>query len=125
MEECAKRKVDWVHMEWEDSRRFNYLDVMRQIREATDPALFQLFNDRVNFYTVPNYELKIALEPGLIQNVDVLKGGEIRQAGVTVHVGHKVEIKDGMINAQRPDRDVTESQIVIDLTNAFMRCLKA
>ena len=125
MEECNGRKLDWVHFEWEDSRRFNYLDVMREIRKATDPTLFQLFTDRVNFYMKPNYKMKIALDAGPIQNVEVLKGGEIKQSGVTVHVGHKVEIKDSMINVQRPDRDVTEDEIVIDLTNAFMPCLKA
>ncbi len=125
MEKCAERKLDWVQIEWEDSRRFNYLDVMREIRKATDPTLFQLFNDRVNFYTVPNYEMKITLDAGPIQNVEVLKGGEIKQSGVSVHVGHTVEIKDSMINVQRPDRDVTENEIVIGITNAFMPCFKA
>ena len=125
MEECAARKLDWVQIEWENSRRFNYLDVMREIRKSTDPTLFQLFNDRVNFYMVPNYEMKITLDAGPIQNVEVLKGGQIKQSGVTVHIGHTVEIKDSMINVQRPDRDVTENEIVIALTNAFMPCLKA
>ena len=115
MEKCAERKLDWVQIEWEDSRHFNYLDVMREIRKATDPTLFQLFNDRVNFYTVPNYEM----------NVEVLKGGQIKQSGVTVHIGHTVEIKDSMINVQRPDRDVTKNEIVIGMTNAFMPCFKA
>ncbi|MBA7693237.1 hypothetical protein ES703_101815 [subsurface metagenome] len=125
MEKCAERKLDWVQIEWEDSRHFNYLDVMREIRKATDPTLFQLFNDRVNFYTVPNYEMKITLDAGPIQNVEVLKGGQIKQSGVTVHIGHTVEIKDSMINVQRPDRDVTKNEIVIGMTNAFMPCFKA
>jgi len=124
MEECNKRDLEWLYIEWEDTKRFNYLDIMRKIRNNTVPSLFQLFNDRVNFYTVPNYEMKIALEAGPIQNVEVLKGGEVKQSGVTVHVGHKVEIKDSKINVKRPDRDVTEDEIVIDLTNAFMPCLK-
>lgn len=123
MEKCAERKLDWVHIEWEDSRRFNYLDVMRKIRKETDPTLFQLFNDRVNFYTVPNYEMKITLDAGLIQDVEVLKGGQIKQSDVNIHIGHT--IKDFMINVQRPDRDVTENEIMISTTNAFMPCLKA
>ena len=32
MEKCVERKLNWVHIEWEDSRRFNYLDVMQEIK---------------------------------------------------------------------------------------------
>jgi len=123
--ECENRGLRWVYIEWEDSRRYNYMDVMRKIRDETEPSLFQLLNDRVNFYTVPEYNLKIPIEGGAIENVEVLSGGEIKQSGVSVQVGHKVEIKDLMINIQRPDRDVTENEIIIGCTHAFMPCLKA
>ena len=123
--ECENRGLRWVYIEWEDSRRYNYMDVMRKIRDDTEPSLFELFNDRVNFYTVPEYNLKIPIEGGAIENVEVLSGGEIKQSGVSVHLGHKVEIKDLMINIQRPDRDVTEDEIIIGCTHTFMPCLKA
>ena len=124
MDECEKRGIRWIHIEWEDSRRYNYLDVMRRIRDGTEPAMFQLFNDRVNFYTVPEYALKISLEGAPIQNVEVLAGGEIRSSEVTVHVGHSLEIRDLMVNVPRPDRCVTDAEIVIESTNAFMPCLR-
>ena len=61
----------------------------------------------------------------MIENVQVLPGGEITEAGVNVHVGHNIEIKDSMLKQRRPDRDVTENEMVIDLTTTFMLCLKA
>jgi tetratricopeptide (TPR) repeat protein len=123
MAECELREIGWVYIEWEDSRRYNYLDVMRMIRDSTAPHLFHLFNDRVNFYTVHDYNLKIPLEVGTIQDVQVLSNGEIQQSGVTIHVGH--EIKDFTVNILRPDRDVTEGEVIIECTRAFMRCLHA
>src|SRR5579864_3017269 len=49
MSECNKRSMRWIHLEWRDSRRYNYLDIMRRVREGSDPSLFHFFNDRVNF----------------------------------------------------------------------------
>ncbi|MGH8064755.1 MAG: ATP-binding protein [Candidatus Entotheonellia bacterium] len=123
MAECERRGIGWVYIEWEDSRHYNYLDVMRMIRDTTAPHLFHLFNDRVNFYTVHDYNLKIPLEVGTIQDVQVLSNGEIQRSGATIHVGH--EIKDFTVNILRPDRDVTEGEVIIECTRAFMRCLQA
>ncbi len=78
----------------------------------------------MNFYFIPNYEMKIKLESGPIQNVEVLKGGEIKQSGITVHVGHTVEINGSTINVPRPDRNVTENEIMIDLDQCFHALLK-
>ncbi len=62
MRECKDRNMSWIHLEWRDARRFSHLDIMRRVRqESGKPALFELFNDRVNFYTVPQYTLKIEL----------------------------------------------------------------
>lgn len=125
MEECERRGVRWVHIAWEDSRRYNYLDLMRRLRDGTESSLFHLFNDRVNFYTVPEYNVKISVEGGSIQNVQVLSGGVIQESGVTIHVGHTIEIKDLNLDKTRPDRDVTENEVIIGLTHAFMPCLRA
>jgi len=125
MEECEKRGMRWNYTEWRDSKHYGYLDLMRKIRNETSPSLFLLFNDRVNFYMEPQYDLKIQLEGGAIQNVKVLEGGEIQQSGVTIHVGHKVVITDSEINIPRPDRNVTDDEMMIELTCAFMPCLQA
>src|SRR5262245_52423010 len=125
IETCESRGTRWVYIEWRDSRRYNYLDMMRIIREDTVPPLFALFNDRVNFHNAPQYRLQIPLEGGNIQNVQVLSGGEVQQSGVTVHIGHSIEIKDLNLNMPRPDRNVTDNEILIYLTRAFMPCLQA
>jgi len=124
MEECAAHGVKWVYVEWEDSRKYNYLDTMRSIRDQTGKnVLFQLFNDQVNSYMVPEYTLRIQLEAGTIENVHILEGGEIQQSNVTVHVGHTFEIKDLNVSVPRRDRDLTK--IDFKLTEAFMPCLRA
>ena len=125
MEECEKQGIRWNYTEWRDLSRYGYLDLTRKIRDETSPSLFQLFNDQVNFYTKDQYDLKIQLEGGTTQNVNVLQGGEIQQSGVTVHVGPKVEIKDLGSNTLRRDRNVSDCEMTIELTRAFMPCLQA
>lgn len=124
MQECETRGFRWVSIEWEDSRKYDYLEIMCEIRkQIKQDLMFQLFNDFVNSYMVPNYTFKIQLEGNAIENVRVLEGGEIQQSNVTVHIGHTVEIKDLNIRIPRPDRDVTK--IEFRLTEAFMVCLEA
>lgn len=121
---CENQHISWVYVQWEDNRRLSYLDIMRRVREGSDPGLFQLFTDRVNFYYVPDYKLTIAVEGSAIQNVEVLSHGEIQQSGVTVHVGH--EIQDLTINMPpRPDKDIKEDEIIRECTRTFLICLKS
>lgn len=123
MEECDLQGVSWVSIEWEDSRKYNYLDIMRQIREQSNQdVLFQLFNDQVNSYMKPEYTVKIQLEGSTIENIHVLESGEIQQSNITVHAGHNVEIKDCNISIPRPDRDL--GKIEFKLTESFMPCLR-
>lgn len=122
---CARRGIRPIRIEWDDSQRYNYLDIMRQVRDQTEISLFDLFTDRVNYYTKSEYELKINLTGGNIEHVKILEGGEIREAGVTIHVGHNIEITDSAISALRPDRDLQQDEVVIELTRTFMPCLRA
>jgi hypothetical protein len=96
MSECNHRKMRWIYLEWRDSRRYSYLDVMRRVRQESDPSLFHLFNDRVDFYTVPQYTLKIDLRGGNIQDVQVEVGGLLSGSTGPIHVGHNIHIPDSM-----------------------------
>jgi hypothetical protein len=98
---------------------------MRRIRDLTDPSLFGLFNDRVNFYTVPQYKLQVAIEGGGIEHVSVLSGGHVGEADVTVRVGHQIEVRDLNLQALRPDRNVSDIEVREELTRAHMACLSA
>lgn len=122
---CVQRGIAWAQIEWSDSQPYTYLDVMREIRDGTDETYFDLFTDRVKYYTERAYELKIQVESGDIENVRVLEGGKIEHSNVTVHVGHTVEIKDSYLNSLRPDRDIEENEVVLELTRAFVPCLRA
>src|SRR5208283_5056843 len=102
IQECEHRGVRAVETEWRDSRRYSYLDLMRRIRDRTRPELFYPFNDRVNFYTAPEYRLHLQVETGTIEHVQVTTGN-VDSGTVNVHVGHQIEIKDFMLNVLRPD----------------------
>ncbi len=125
MTACRERGIAWVHIEWEDSRHYGYPDLMRRIRDGTDPGLFELFNDRLNFYTVPEYRMKIQLEGSSIERVAVLENGQVQQSGVTVHVGHSVQIADANLAGLRSDQGVSETEVMIQVTGAFVVCLQA
>jgi hypothetical protein len=125
MSECDQRKMRWIHLEWRDSRRYNYLDIMRRVRQESDPALFDFFNDRVNFYTVAQYKLQIDLQGGNIQDVKVQVGGLLSGSTGPIHIGHNIQIPDSMINVLRPDQALNESTVIIEITSSFMPCLRA
>jgi hypothetical protein len=120
---CAARHIGWVEVAWLDEGRRDYKDVMRRIRDGTQPELFALFNDRLNAYTVPNYKVQVELSGPLIQNVEVLNDGRVQQSGVTVHVGHT--IGDLNVSGLRPDRDVSDDEVITNLSAVFRACLRA
>lgn len=121
---CNDRGLNTAYVQWETDRSYNYLDMMRQIRDQTGPeTLFQLFNDKVNFFTNPEYKLKIQVEGGAIGDVHILENGEIQKSNVTVHVGHTVEIKDLQLKLDRSDAEA--ARIPFQLMEAFVPCLKA
>lgn len=121
---CNEKGLNTAYIQWEIDRSYNYLDIMRQIRDQTEPEiLFQLFNDKVNFFTNPEYKLKIQVEGGPIGDVHILENGEVQKANVTVHVGHTVEIKDLQLKLDRSDAEA--ARIPFQLMEAFLPCLKA
>ena len=121
---CNERNINTVYIQWETDRSYNYLDIMRQMRDQTGPdTLFQLFNDKVNFFTNPEYKLRIQVDGGSIGDVHVLDNGEIQQSNVTVHVGHTVEIKHQQLKLDRSDAEA--ARIPFQITEVFVPCLKA
>lgn len=126
MFECRQREVPWLHVEWHSSHRYGYLDLMRRLRDVADrPEVFNLFNDRVNYFTKPGYEVTIKLDAGDISNVRILEGGVIESSGTQIHVGHTVEIRDLTIPVQRPDFNLDDRTFQLELTNAFFPCFQA
>ena len=59
-----------------------------------------------------------------IQGVSVLQGAEVSQSQVTVNIGHNIEIIDRGLTTRRPDQDVSEQEMMIEVTRAFITCLQ-
>jgi AAA+ ATPase superfamily predicted ATPase len=114
--ECAERKRTKSEVVWTDTRPHDYMAVMRKIRDDFQSDLFKEFTDRINYYTVPNYELKISA-PGSV------RVGE----GMTVSDNSQVEniagviIKDSMFVVPRDDKAVPETERLADLTDIFIK----
>jgi hypothetical protein len=120
---CHERGVYNAHIEWEDARPYTYLDIMRRVRDDTRQEFFQIFNDRVNFYTVPDYRVHLPSQDVSISDIPIQAGATIQQSDVSIHVGH--EIKDLHLNVLRPDRDVSDEEVIAGVTGAFMPCMQA
>src|SRR5204863_7868921 len=118
-----ERDIYSAHIEWEDARLHSYLDIMRRIRDDTKHEFFQLFNDRINFYTVPDYRIRLPAQDVSISDIPIQAGATIQQSDVSIHVGH--EIKDLHLNVLRPDRDVSDEEVIAGLTSAFVPCVQA
>ena len=124
MDECHNRAIRWVHIEWTDGRKYDQLNLMREVRDRCErPELFQLFNDRVNHLTKPGYTIEVKLDLGDIENVEVLKDGTLESGGNTVHVGHTIQ--DLSIPVLNPDVKTDELARRMELTQAFFPCCEA
>src|SRR5436190_10345232 len=81
---CHERDIYSAHIEWEDARLHSYLDIMRRIRDDTKHEFFQLFNDRINFYTVPDYRIRLPAQDVSISDIPIQAGATIQQSDVSI-----------------------------------------
>jgi GTPase SAR1 family protein len=117
--ECAYRKLRKSEVVWTNTRNHDYLGIMRKIRDDVGVDYFQPFTDLVNFFTVPQYELKIKIEK--TSAVTVANGAQIEGSSVGDIAG--IVIKDSMIVAPRTDMAVPEIERMARLTDRFMENL--
>lgn len=123
MQECRERNIRWLHAEWRDTERYSYLDLMRRLRDVSRRLdLFSLFTDQVNRFTQSGYPTTIKVDLGNINDLHILENGRIEQGGVEIHVGHVV--KDLNVTLMREDFDVDDRNARIELTRAFLPCLR-
>lgn len=116
--ECAQTNTKKAEVIWTDTRNHNYLGIMRKIRDDIGADAFRPFTDLINYYTVPQYELKISYVGGSIQ---VAEGARIESSNTGDIAG--IVIKDVMLNAPRPDMDIPEDERRMRLTDLFLECL--
>lgn len=112
--ECALRDLRRSEIVWTETRNHDYLDIMRRVRDDLGPRPFNVFTDLVNYYTVPQYRLVVAVEG----NVRVAEGAEFVDTSTGDIAG--VIIKDSMISIPRSDLAVPEDEKRERLTDAFI-----
>jgi hypothetical protein len=117
--ECSLRGLRKVEVFCSDTRPYDYVNVMRKIRDDVDARSFPGFNDLVNYYTSKSYELRIKVEGGSIQ---VAQGATIRDASTGDIAG--IIVKDLMLNAPRTDMAVPREEQMMRLTDRFKEELR-
>lgn len=116
--QCREMGIPSVTILWTGNRSYNYLDVMRQIRDALDQQGFEEFNDLVNHYTEPGYTLKLSVD----SNVSVADGATI--SGTTGDVSGVV-IRDSKFLLPPSSREEQERERKVRLTDCFLRCISS
>lgn len=112
--ECGLRNRKKAEVVWSDTRPHDYMAVMRKIRDDVGPDLFQPFTDLINYFTVPQYNLKIDMQG----SVRVGEGLQVKDSSVGDVAG--VVIKDSMIVVPRNDMAVPEAERLVELTERFL-----
>ena len=114
-----------IRVEWQDELRFDYLALMRRIRDQTGkPHLFKVFNDRVNKYTAPAYQPIFNFSVGELRNIKIAANGQIEGSNININVGPKIKIQDLNNSGCRPDLVVSDAEVEVGLTQAFIPCLR-
>jgi hypothetical protein len=123
IQECATRRIRRAEVVWSETRAYDYMGVMRKIRDDLRcPEAFAPFNDLINFYTQPRYQLQ--LDAALPSTVRVAEGAQIQNSRVGDVIGVQVVIKDSMISIPRTDMAVPDSERMMRLTDLFLENLR-
>ncbi|HVM83258.1 MAG TPA: hypothetical protein VMW18_05165 [Candidatus Binatia bacterium] len=117
--ELALRSLRKAEIAWNDTYNYDYLAIMRKLRDDCGVDHFKSFTDLVNYFTVPEYNLNINLQGG----VNVLQDAKLENTQVRDITG--IVIKDLMLDKPRTDKDVPEAERVMRLTDAFIPGLAA
>jgi hypothetical protein len=118
---AVQRGIKTVSFTWQEVS-YGYIDVMRRIRDGLDPArqsCFQPFNDLVNFFTKPGYELVIRIDGTF--NTDILERSRVEGSSIGDIAG--IIIKDLNLPQPREDRETSKEERMVRLTDSFISCL--
>jgi GTPase SAR1 family protein len=115
--EVATRGIAKSEVIWSETRNHDFIAIARKIRDDLGPEHFGKFTDLVNFYTVPQYELKISVSGA--GNISVGQGAQL-MSGAEVGTMAGIVIKDVMLTEPRADMQVSASERRTRLTDAFI-----
>ena len=121
--ECREvRKMRWAYTYWVDTRSYNYMTVMRMIRDAIGQDFFKPFTDQLNYFTKSDYTLRINIETAG-SGVNILNDAKLDDVKVNEIIGQKIEkieIHDLNIDKPREDKVIDEQERMFKLTQQFL-----
>lgn len=119
--EVAQRNLRKAELVWSETNNHDYLAVMRKLRDDLGVDTFKPFTDLVNFFTVPQYELKITVSSNA--PIEVARGARIEGSQVGDIAG--IIVKDVMLTDPRADLQVPKAERRKRLTDCFITCMAA
>lgn len=120
--ESAQRNLQKAEVTWTDTLVYDYMAVLRKLRDDLGLAHFGAFTDLINYYTDANYQprldVRLNVDLGPQSSVKVAEGSQI--TGSTVGDIAGVVIRDNMIVVPRPDIAVPPEVRREELTRRFL-----
>ena len=117
--EVSQRRMRKAEVVWTASRNYDYLGIMRKVRDDVGGSAFEPLTDLINYFTVPTYNLRFEGR----QDISILEHGKLDNSQITGDVAG-VLIKDMMLVYPRGDKAITEMERLAQLTDQFLECLK-
>lgn len=120
LHECSLRQIMKASVGWTDTHNYDYLALMRRLRDDLGAEHFTSFTSLVNAYYDEN--VKVDLSVSASGNISVAAGAQITNATVGAIAG--VVIRDCMFIIPRRDLGVSENERMFRLTEAFLSDLR-
>jgi hypothetical protein len=122
--ECREvRKMRWAKTLYLATHIYNYMAVLRMLRDDIGPEYFQPFTDLLNYFTKPDYNLTFNVQNAT--DVKILEGAELADVKVNEITGQKIIIQDLNISSPREDKEIREQERMYKLTQQFLEDLTA
>lgn len=112
--DCNRHNLHTAKVEWTNTRNYDYLWLMRNLRDQINPAGFKAFTDLVNYFTVPTYNLHI----NNTNSISVACEAKVNNTTIRDLAG--IIIKDSFLVIPRDDLGISESDRMAKLTDQFI-----
>jgi hypothetical protein len=128
--ECSQRKLTRAEVVFGDTLAYDYMAVMRKLRDDMGLECFGPFTDLMNYYTDAAYSPRMSVDIHVdvhAEDVQVAQGMSMNgcQVGSISGVNVTVPVKDNMIVVQRSDLPVPIEMRRRHLTERFIDGLRA
>ena len=120
--ECALCKLRKAEVVWTDTLVYDYMAVLRKLRDDLGIEHFRAFTDLINYYTDATYQPRLDININLQGNLQVAHGAQISDSRLGDVAG--IVFRDNMINVPRSDIAVPLEVRREQLTQRFLDGLR-